>query len=109
MTCANDSADEKEKQRRRLHLGKREAHYLRFLRTKERPENYQLLKIIGKGAFGEVKLVKRKRDEKIFALKCLVKTEMVNIFYPTLLHEADYRNTSSDETNWLMCALSVIS
>lgn len=34
------------------------------------------MKVIGKGAFGEVKLVQRKRDGKIYALKSLVKTEM---------------------------------
>lgn len=32
--------------------------------------------MIGKGAFGEVKLVQRKTDGMIYALKCLVKTEM---------------------------------
>ncbi|KAF2018674.1 AGC/NDR protein kinase [Aaosphaeria arxii CBS 175.79] len=53
-----------------------EAEYLRFLRTKERPENFSTLKIIGKGAFGEVKLVQRKNDGKIYALKSLVKSEM---------------------------------
>ena len=54
-----------------------EAEYLRFLRTKEKPENFATLKIIGKGAFGEVKLVQRKNDGKIYALKSLVKSEMV--------------------------------
>ncbi|QDS74215.1 Cobalt uptake protein cot1 [Venturia effusa] len=53
-----------------------EAQYLRFLRTKERPENYTTIKIIGKGAFGEVKLVQKKTDGKIYALKSLVKSEM---------------------------------
>ncbi|ORY13712.1 kinase-like domain-containing protein [Clohesyomyces aquaticus] len=53
-----------------------EAEYLRFLRTKEKPENFSTLKIIGKGAFGEVKLVQRKNDGKIYALKSLVKAEM---------------------------------
>ena len=32
--------------------------------------------MIGKGAFGEVKLVQRRTDGKIYALKSLVKTEM---------------------------------
>ena len=32
---------------------KQEANFLRFLRTTERTQNYQTLKIIGKGAFGE--------------------------------------------------------
>ncbi|KAF2869991.1 kinase-like domain-containing protein [Massariosphaeria phaeospora] len=53
-----------------------EAEYLRFLRTKERPQNFSTVKIIGKGAFGEVKLVQRKNDGKIYALKSLVKSEM---------------------------------
>lgn len=63
---------QKENQMRRA-----EAEYLRFLRTKERPENFTTVKIIGKGAFGEVKLVQRKTDGKIYALKSLVKHEMV--------------------------------
>jgi len=62
----------KENQMRRA-----EVEYLRFLRTKEKPENFSTLKIIGKGAFGEVKLVQRKNDGKIYALKSLVKQEMV--------------------------------
>lgn len=64
---------QKENQMRRA-----EAEYLRFLRTKERPENFSTVKIIGKGAFGEVKLVQRKTDGKIYALKSLVKHEMVD-------------------------------
>lgn len=55
-----------------------EANFLRFLRTTERQQNYQTLKVIGKGAFGEVKLVQRKRDGKVYALKCLIKAEMVS-------------------------------
>jgi len=56
--------------------GKQEGKYLRFLRTRDKPENYQTLKIIGKGAFGEVKLVQKKQDGKVYAMKSLVKTEM---------------------------------
>ncbi|KAJ5374886.1 hypothetical protein N7517_006892 [Penicillium concentricum] len=57
-------------------ISKRESDFLRFLRTKETPANFQTIKIIGKGAFGEVKLVQRKTDGKIYALKSLIKTEM---------------------------------
>lgn len=56
---------------------KSEANFLRFLRTSEKVQNYQTLKIIGKGAFGEVRLVQRRHDGKIYALKSLIKTEMV--------------------------------
>ena len=55
---------------------KSEAQFLRHLRTIERPDNFVTKKIIGKGAFGEVKLVQRKRDGRIYALKSLIKTEM---------------------------------
>ncbi|PGG96782.1 AGC/NDR/NDR protein kinase [Polytolypa hystricis UAMH7299] len=55
---------------------KKEANFLRFIRTKEAPHNFQTIKVIGKGAFGEVKLVRRKTDGKIYALKSLIKTEM---------------------------------
>lgn len=57
---------------------KSEANFLRFLRTTEKLSNYTSLKIIGKGAFGEVRLVQRKNDHKIYALKSLIKTEMVS-------------------------------
>ncbi|OTA57622.1 putative serine/threonine kinase [Hypoxylon sp. EC38] len=56
--------------------GKKEARYLRFLRTKDKPENYTTIKIIGKGAFGEVKLVQKKADGQVYAMKSLIKTEM---------------------------------
>ena len=64
------------KRQRKEQMLKAEAQYLRFLRTKESPGNFATRKVIGKGAFGEVKLVQRKTDGKIYALKSLVKTEM---------------------------------
>ncbi|KAL8824981.1 MAG: hypothetical protein Q9191_004693 [Dirinaria sp. TL-2023a] len=69
-----DSEYNKKKQSDRV--WKAEGQYLRFLRTNEGPHNFSTMKIIGKGAFGEVKLVQRKTDGKIYALKSLVKTEM---------------------------------
>jgi protein-serine/threonine kinase len=53
-----------------------ETQHLRYLRTIESAQNFSTVKVIGKGAFGEVKLVQRKTDGKIYALKCLVKAEM---------------------------------
>jgi protein-serine/threonine kinase len=67
------------KRQKEQEIKKAEAQYLRFLRTKERAENFQTIKIIGKGAFGEVRLVQRKNDGKIYALKSLVKSEMVGV------------------------------
>lgn len=66
------------KQQKTMQMRKSEVNFLRFLRTHEKPGNYSTLKIIGKGAFGEVKLVQRKNDGKIYALKSLIKAEMVS-------------------------------
>lgn len=57
-------------------VARKESNFLRFIRTKETPDNFQTIKIIGRGAFGEVKLVQRKTDGKIYALKSLIKSEM---------------------------------
>ena len=70
------SVPESHKQLEIDNLAKKEARFLRFIRTKETPQNFQTIKVIGKGAFGEVKLVQRKTDGKIYALKSLIKTEM---------------------------------
>ena len=70
---------EARKEQKKSSMRKSEANFLRFLRTSERPQNYNTLKIIGKGAFGEVKLVQRKHDGKIYALKSLIKAEMVRL------------------------------
>jgi len=70
---------ESRKEQKRANFRKSEANFLRFLRTTERAQNYNTLKIIGKGAFGEVKLVQRRHDGKIYALKSLIKQEMVSL------------------------------
>lgn len=70
------SIPEAQKSREANLLAQKEARFLRFLRTRESPQNFSTLKVIGKGAFGEVKLVQRKSDGKIYALKSLIKSEM---------------------------------
>src|SRR3569833_3340563 len=57
--------------------GMLEARYLRFLRTPKRIEDFETIKTSGKGAFGEVKLVRRREDRKVFALKSLRKSQMI--------------------------------
>lgn len=80
VTLDNMSRDQgvlPEKKRQQAEdVAKREANFLRLLRTRESPNNFQTIKVIGKGSFGEVKLVQRRTDGKIYALKSLVKAEM---------------------------------
>ena len=42
-------------------------------------QDFQLIKVIGRGAFGEVHLVRMKETKKIFAMKILSKFEMVHV------------------------------
>ena len=90
------------KEQRKNNMRKSEANFLRFLRTSEKPQNYTTLKIIGKGAFGEVKLVQRKHDGKIYALKSLIKAEMVRVFKRIVgVPELDTNSIDSTRrTNW---------
>lgn len=70
----NNTESEKEKERGKIWLS--ETSYLRQLRTVESIKEYNTIKTIGKGAFGEVKLVTANATGKIYAMKCLVKAEM---------------------------------
>ncbi|KAK4149229.1 kinase-like domain-containing protein [Chaetomidium leptoderma] len=55
--------------------GMSEARYLRFLRTKEELSNYTFIRTIGKGHYGEVKLVRKKENGRLYALKRMAKSE----------------------------------
>jgi serine/threonine-protein kinase MRCK len=40
-------------------------------------DDFEILKVIGRGAFGEVAVVKMKKTERVFAMKILNKWEML--------------------------------
>lgn len=48
---------------------------IRELRMKA--EDYEVVKVIGRGAFGEVQLVRHKATRKVYAMKLLSKFEMI--------------------------------
>ena len=81
--------------------GRKEGQYLRFLRTKDTTGNYQTIKVIGKGAFGEVRLVQRKKGGQVYAMKSLVKTEMAQ--RDQLAHVRSERDFLAEaETPWVV-------
>lgn len=55
----------------------KESNYLRSLRMRESPENYKIEALIGKGGFGEVFLVTHKVSNKLYAMKRLVKKDLL--------------------------------
>ncbi|KAG6844900.1 hypothetical protein H0H87_002599 [Tephrocybe sp. NHM501043] len=68
---------EERKQRQLQQHGKKESTYLRLRRTKLGLDDFRTVKVIGKGAFGEVRLVQKVDTGKIYAMKTLKKEEML--------------------------------
>jgi len=68
---------EERKNRQLQQLGKKESTFLRLKRTKLGLDDFRTVKVIGKGAFGEVRLVQKVDTGKIYAMKLLKKDEML--------------------------------
>eukprot|EP00003_Mantamonas_plastica_P008174 TRINITY_DN1708_c0_g1_i3.p1 TRINITY_DN1708_c0_g1~~TRINITY_DN1708_c0_g1_i3.p1 ORF type:complete len:541 (-),score=170.04 TRINITY_DN1708_c0_g1_i3:344-1966(-) len=61
----------------RRQLSSKESLYMRLRRQRLSPSDFEPLKVIGRGAFGEVILVRKIDTEEIYAMKKLKKSEMV--------------------------------
>ncbi|XP_059633155.1 uncharacterized protein LOC132275955 isoform X2 [Cornus florida] len=59
-------------------LERKETEYMRLKRHKFCVDDFELLAIIGRGAFGEVRLCREKKSGTIFAMKKLKKSEMLS-------------------------------
>ncbi|XP_072955703.1 uncharacterized protein [Typha angustifolia] len=59
------------------HLEKKETEYMRLQRHKMGVDDFELLTIIGRGAFGEVRLCREKTSSNVYAMKKLKKSEML--------------------------------
>ncbi|XWS25610.1 hypothetical protein CRYUN_Cryun27aG0082600 [Craigia yunnanensis] len=73
---AQISSEEQEEIMRNLE--KRETEYMRLQRRKVGIDDFEQLTVIGKGAFGEVRLCRAKNTGEIFAMKKLKKSEMLS-------------------------------
>jgi serine/threonine protein kinase len=74
---AETMLSDERKQRQLVQHGKKESTFLRLRRTKLGLDNFRTVKVIGKGAFGEVRLVQKTDTGKIYAMKTLKKEEML--------------------------------
>ncbi|KAJ7955922.1 Serine/threonine-protein kinase [Quillaja saponaria] len=59
-------------------LERKETEYIRLKRHKICVDDFDLLTIIGRGAFGEVRLCREKKSGSIYAMKKLKKSEMLS-------------------------------
>lgn len=73
---SKESGSEERKNRELLSLGRKESQFLRLRRSRLSLEDFETVKVIGKGAFGEVRLVQKRDTGKIYAMKTLLKSEM---------------------------------
>jgi len=75
---ADSSVPEDEQLNVLKELERRETEYMRLKRHKMSVADFDLLTIIGRGAFGEVRLCQEKKTGDIYAMKKLKKSEMVS-------------------------------
>ncbi|KAF9577360.1 Serine/threonine-protein kinase, partial [Lunasporangiospora selenospora] len=68
-----EAGSEERKQRQLSALGRKESQFLRLRRMRLGLDDFETVKVIGKGAFGEVRLVQKKDSGKIYAMKTLRK------------------------------------
>ncbi|OQV18061.1 Serine/threonine-protein kinase tricorner [Hypsibius exemplaris] len=66
-----------QKMEKRTQHAVKETEYLRLKRSRLGVDDFEPLKVIGKGAFGEVRLVQKRDTGHIFAMKVLRKADMV--------------------------------
>lgn len=72
-----EAASEEERQHAYTEWERLETEYTRLRRLRVSVEDFEPLTIVGRGAFGEVRLVKEKTTDNIYAMKKLKKSEMV--------------------------------
>ncbi|XP_057506373.1 uncharacterized protein LOC130789598 isoform X2 [Actinidia eriantha] len=75
---ASSDASEEEQIDLLKDLERKETEYMRLKRHKICADDFELLTIIGRGAFGEVRLCREKKSGNIFAMKKLKKSEMLS-------------------------------
>ncbi|CAG8464919.1 3194_t:CDS:10 [Ambispora leptoticha] len=72
----NDPCSDDRRNRQFQSLGRKESQFLRLRRTRLGLDDFNTVKVIGKGAFGEVRLVQKSDTGKIYAMKTLRKADM---------------------------------
>lgn len=69
-------APQRERYLKRLHA--KESEYTRLRRVRFSKKAFETIKVIGRGAFGEVRLVRMNSNGQLYAMKILRKSEMIH-------------------------------
>jgi len=70
------SSNERERYLKRLYI--KETEYTRLRRVRFSKKAFETIKVIGRGAFGEVRLVRMNSNGQLYAMKILRKSEMIH-------------------------------
>ena len=99
MTSMNLS--EVEKQLIKQDILHKDAEQMRMRRKKMTVYDFESIAIIGKGAFGEVRVVRNKLTSEVLAMKKMIKSEMIN--KNQVMHVRSERNALSIADNpWIV-------
>jgi serine/threonine kinase 38 len=71
------SLTEEEKLEERQRLARKEKEFSRLQRHQMTADDFEHLSIVGRGAFGEVRIVREKSTGKLYAMKKLKKSDTV--------------------------------
>ncbi|EDR28485.1 serine/threonine protein kinase, putative [Entamoeba dispar SAW760] len=74
---SKSTLSDKEKNSLRAELAEKENEYNRCKRAKLKKSDFETIKVIGRGGFGEVRLVVKKNSNSIFAMKVMRKKDMI--------------------------------
>ncbi|XP_064480682.1 serine/threonine-protein kinase tricornered-like isoform X2 [Ornithodoros turicata] len=76
-TMKEEGLSEEQKKEKRMQHSLKETEFLRLKRSRLGVEDFEPLKVIGRGAFGEVRLVQKRDTGHVYAMKILRKADML--------------------------------
>ncbi|KAM9989288.1 hypothetical protein ACTFIY_005342 [Dictyostelium cf. discoideum] len=101
LKLENMKLSSKESNDLRKELDKKESDYMRIKRLKLKRSDFEVIRIIGRGAFGEVSLVRHRESNDLYAMKRLKKSEMLK--KEQAAHVRAERDVlASANTNWVV-------
>lgn len=83
---------------KRRELDKKETDYIRDRRVRLTGHSFDSIRVIGRGAFGEVRLVQMKKNKKLYAMKKLDKSKMIEKHQ--VAHVRSERDVLADNNNF---------
>jgi serine/threonine kinase 38 len=77
LSLQEEPISEEQKAEKRAQYAIKETEFLRLKRSRLGVDDFEPLKVIGRGAFGEVRLVQKRDTGHVYAMKILRKAAMV--------------------------------